>query len=250
MAVVLAVRGSLTARYSTGEPKGFGSTTTVTASADAGALSGSLVDLTANTAKSLQFSGCGNAGESRAFSVLWRIKNNYSAFANIRVFLQMGNGKGSIGPYLEFWHANATGQITLFGNNEVNGRVFNSSTFGVWTPVSGTYYDLFFTWDGTTAANSAKFYVDGTLLGSVTAGAAFNASWMSCYLNPINLGTGSDVAISNYYLDEFVIWDTQENPASVTLESGTGSLNGASRVSLVAATASTPHNDRSYTFVG
>lgn len=235
MALVFAVRGnSLNARYSTGTNIGFGTTSAVTSGVDAGALSGSLIDLTAATNKCLIFNGYGNAGESRAFSVLLRLKANYTGFANIRTLFQLGMGRSGTGPFLEFWHANATGNITAFGNNEANTRTFNSASFGSWNPTSGTYYDLFFSWDGTTTANAAKFYIDAVSLGNATAGAALTASWKSSYFNPIHLATTQDVTIGNYYLDEFVIWDSVEVPTNITLVSGAGgSLNGASRTSLV-----------------
>ncbi len=237
MGIVFAIRGnSLTARYSTGSPNGFGTTSAVTSGADAGALSGSLIDLTAATGKCLVYSGSKNCGENRGFSILMRIKANYTgAPSALRVFFQIGLGRNGLGPYLEFWHANTTGAVTAFGNNEANTRTFNSASLGNWTGItSGTYYDLFFQWDGTTTANAAKFYIDGTLLGSITAGAALSSSWKSEYFNPITIGTGNDVTISNFKLDEFVIWDDATiNPTSVALVSGTGSLSGASRTSLV-----------------
>lgn len=235
MALVFAVRAnSLNARYSSGTNVGFGTTSTVTSSADAGALSGSLIDLTAATNKSLIYNGKANAGESRAFSVLLRLKSNYTGFANIRTLFQLGMGRGGTGPFLEFWHANATGNITAFGNNEANTRTFNSATFGSWNPTSGQYFDLFFSWDGTTTASAAKFYIDAVSLGNVTAGAALTSSWKSDYFNPIHLGSTQDVTTSNYFLDEFVIWDSVEVPTNITLVSGAGgSLNGASRTSLV-----------------
>lgn len=241
MGIVFAVRGnSLTARYSTGSPNGFGTTSAVTSGVDAGALSGSLIDLTANSGKCLVYSGSKNCGENRGFSILMRIKANYTgAPSALRVFFQVGLGRGGLGPYLEFWHANSTGAVTGFGNNEANTRTFNSASFGNWTGItSGTYYDLFFQWDGTTTANAAKFFIDGTSLGTVTAAAALNASWKSEYFNPITIGSGNDVGTSNFKLDEFVIWDDSTiNPTSVTLVSGTGSLNGASRTSLVNVSA-------------
>lgn len=235
MAIVFAVRGnSLNARYSTGTNYGFGTTAAVTSGVDAGALSGSLIDLTAASSKSLIYNGKGNAGESRAFSVLLRLKANYTGFANIRTLFQLGLGRTGVGPFLEIWHANATGNISIFGNNEANARTFNILTFGSWSPVSGTYYDLFFTWDGTTTASAAKFYIDGALLGSVTAGNALSASWKSDYFNPIHLASTQDVTTGDYKLDEFVIWDSVEVPTNITLVSGAGgTLNGASRTSLV-----------------
>ncbi len=239
MAVVFSVRGTLAARYSTGSAFGFGTDTVVTTGADAGALSGNLVALTTNSGKALIFDGKGNCGESRAFSILLRFKANYTGAPTAnRVLFQLGLGKGSLGPYVEFWHSVTTGNITGFGNNQLDARTFNSASFGAWTGItSGTYYDFVFTWDGTTTANAAKVYIDATLLGQVTAGQALTASWKSEYFNPIIIGSGSDVTVSNYSLDEFVIWDSVIDPTAVALVSGTGSLNGASRTSLVDAAA-------------
>lgn len=235
MAITFAVRGSsFDAYYSAGFNDGIPSDAAlITIGANAGALSGSLYDMTSATAKYVAWNGQANAGESRAFSALMRLKANYTnSPTGDRALFGFGASRNGLGPFLEFWHSSG-GNITVHGRNEANGGTFSVASFGSWQPTSGTYYDLVFTWDGTTTSNAAKFYVDGTLLGQITAAAALASSWKSSYFNPILVGAVHDVYVNNFYLDEFVIWNSVIDPTSVGLVSGTGSLNGASRTSLV-----------------
>ncbi len=226
--IVFAVRGdSQDARYSTGYPKGIATVPSlVTVTADAGALSGSRIDMTNTGVKNLVWPSNKNSGESRASSFLMRVKAAYTGSpAASRSYFMLGVGRSSVGPYREMWHDSATGHILMFSKNESNATVLNST--------SGTYYDLVFTTDGTAGSNAAKFYIDGSLLGQVTPSAALASSWLSEYFSPIAIGAAQDVTSSAFSLDELVIWDSVIDPTSVALVSGNGSLNGASRTSLV-----------------
>ena len=108
---------------------------------------------------------------------------------------------------------------------------------GAWTPTINTYYDIFCIWDGTTSANAGKIYVDAVLLAQATASAARPTDSRA---NIISLSIGSaayDVQQTRIQLNEFTLWDSAIDPTAVTLDSGTGSLNGASRSSPIASTA-------------
>lgn len=241
MGIVFAVRGdSLTARYSGGYNTGTKIIpSVVSVASDSGALSGSLINLTDTTAnKGVWYSGKGNTGETQARSILLRMKANYTGTPSTgRALYQLGSSYGANGPNIMFWHASSSGQMTVFLRNYSNSICLSSVTFGSWSPTSGTYYDIVFTCTGTTASNGAKVYIDGTLLGQATLASALDTPWLSEYFGAIYLGTTNSVPTSAYYLDEFVIWDEVIDPTSVTLVSGSGSLNGASRTSLVSASS-------------
>lgn len=236
----LAVRASsYDARYSYGAKHVKLNPTLLTQAVDAGALSGYTIQMTSTTQNmGIKYSGYTNCLPNRSFSSLIRIKNNYTGTpAANRVLFQLGYGAGNTGPNFQVWHATTTGQVTIYCANEANTVCLNSVTFGVWAPTAGTYYDIFVKWDGTTTANAVKVYIDGTLLGQATAGAALTSSWLSEYFDPILIGTGNAVSRRDFYLDEFVLWDGDVDPTSVALVGGTGSLNGAARTNLVDAAA-------------
>jgi hypothetical protein len=225
------------ARYASWGKNGYASQASlISASADVGALSGYLTDLSNTTAaKGLIFPGWKNTPESRSFSVLVRAKINYtgSPAAN-RCMWSIGYGQSTVGPLIQCWHT-STGNFVVYSKNEANTICLNSTSFGAWSPTSGTYYDIVFKWDGTTSANAAKVYIDNSLLGQATASAALTASWDSKYMQNIVLGLTPSVTTSAYYLDEFVIWDGDQSTSAADLVGGSGALNGASRTALVDA---------------
>jgi hypothetical protein len=239
MAVVMALRAnSLNAYFSTGPNVGIPSDTTRVASSansDSNNLSGGLIDLTTTNSKFLEFVGWGNSGESRAFSVLCRIKSNYTGNpASNNLLFQLGLGRNGVGPYFEVWHSTSS-VLTAFCRNEAASTILSSANLGTASLTANTYYDIVITFTGTNSASGAKGYLDAVNTGSATASGSLTSSWKSSYFNPIMIGCGQDVVTSNFKLDEFVIFDTAIDPTSVQLVSGTGSLNGASRTSLVNA---------------
>lgn len=238
MAIVFAVRGdSLTARYSTGYPESVSSVPSViTVTADAGVLGGSRIDMTNTGAfKCLTWDGAKNSGESRAFSILMRFKAAYTGTpAAARAYTSLGVGRVQTGPFLDFWHAQTTGNFMVYGKNEANQIVFNSASFGAVSPTLDDQHDLVFTWDGTTAADAANLYFDATLVGSATAGFDLNASWSSKYFGVIAVGAGLfGASNSSFSLVEYVIWDSVIDPTSVALTTGLGSLDGEARTAFV-----------------
>lgn len=237
--LVFSVRGTLTARYSTGGPTGmaFGNTAPVSA-ADVGALSGNSIQWAAsNNAKGVCWQGRSNTPNGRAISVLYRVRPGYTGSPTTQqgsFSIVCGSGKWAS---IEIAHTTA-GNLIVNVKNELAASVFNSVSFGAWAPVSGTWYDIVFVWDGTTTANAATLYVDAVALSSQTAAAAFTASWNNQYFTEINLGTGNlGSTINAGRVDEFVIWGNVIDPTAVILDSGSGSLNGALRTSLVATAA-------------
>lgn len=237
MAIVFAVRGTSTdARYSNGSKKGWNFPSAHTITTDAAALSGSYINLnTAGPNQSISYSGAYNTPNGRAISVLMRIRAAYTgAPSGLRSLFGFGVNHGANGPALLFFHDNTTGAIKCIGRKEDNNSTFANVSFGNWTAgVTGTYYDLVFTWDGTTTANSGKFYIDGTLLGQLTPSNAMTATQDNLFWTGFSLGTTSGLALSSFGLDEFVVWDSVIDPTAVDLVGGSGSLNGASRTALV-----------------
>ncbi len=236
MAVVFAVRGtSKDARFAPGGSTGVDVANEWTVTADGTAINGSSLVPGASNRKALIWPGRFNTQNGRAFSILSRIKPNYSGApaASKPLMFQLYSCTGRLGRF-EIVHTVTTGAITATIISSGGQTVINSS-FGNWTTnVSGTWYDLVFTWDGTTTANALKFYIDAVSLGTLTASSAFSASWGNTWWSEICLGdTLAGALWASVPVEEGVIWDSVITPSSVGLVSGTGSLNGAARTSLV-----------------
>ncbi len=241
MAITFAMRGTFTAYQSTGSSVGFPSdSAAVTSAADGGALSGNSINMSGTANESVIFTGVGNAGANRARSMLFRYKPNYTGTpAANRPLFQLGLGRGARGPFIEFWHASITGKITVNGHETTDNTIFSSATFTTaFSPTSGTWYDLFWSWDGLNTAGGMQFWVDASSIGTLTAARSLVSPWKAEYFTPVTFDATTDITgANNSNIDEVVIWDTQiTDPTTISLDSGSGSLNGASRSSLVAAT--------------
>lgn len=218
-------------------------------SSDVGALSGNSITWPANAnAKGVSFPGRSNTPNGRAISILFRYKPSYTgAPANATSLISLETGAGRLCG-LEFQHLAASGNLICLARNEVGTTVMNSASFGAWSPTAGTWYDIVFTWDGTASASSASIYIDAVLLGAVTPTGAYTASWTNQYFSEINLGAGQLAGSMNASsVDEVVVWGNVIDPTAVILDAGSGSLNGALRVSLVTAAA---FNGSTYTDPG
>lgn len=236
MAVVFAVRGnSFDAYYSNGGKTGIVPNGLMTVTADGTSLSGSVYVASANNSvKPVYWPGVNNTPNGRAMSLLLRVKPGYSgspsAARPLSPFLTGNSGR--IGR-IELSH-NTAGNVVATATNEAGTLCLNASNFGAWSPTSTSWYDVVFAWDGTNSASAAKVYIDATLLGSVTPSAALSSSWSTNYWTDISLGNGTQqINFNGASIDEIVIWDSVIDPTNVALVSGNGSLNGASRTSLV-----------------
>jgi hypothetical protein len=237
MGIVFGVRGdSIDARYSSGGKTGtkIGNTGNITINSDAGYLSGSNIQFAGATVAALHWSGRFNTPNGREISVLHRYSPTYtgSPAAARQVMPYIAACPERLGR-IEITHS-AAGNLVVTATNEVGTTIINAVTAAAWSPVSGTIYDIVYTWDGTTGANSFKVYVDAVLQGAgITPTAAFSASWTNEYFNGICYGNGLTSSLAVSKTDEIIIWDSVINVSSVVLVSGSAALNGASRTSLV-----------------
>lgn len=209
--------------------------------ADAGAIGGNRInmDRSAAIARAIVWNAhqLQAVSTSRAISVLIRCKLGVNSSTLGIWHRDSGGGLN--------WGANRLGiQVTsannwvVYANNEYGQTAINGTSFGTQNVGTSNWVDLLFTWDGTTSANAAKFYIDATLLGQATATGALNSTfdWRVC--PSIWLGGGYGCNNARMYVNEMVVWDSViSDPTSVTLTSGTGSLNGNSRTAFVDVTA-------------
>lgn len=230
------------ARYSGGRKSGTALGTGVTNAVDAGAIGGRSVQFTTPTNwQEIVWDASANTPNNRTFSLLMRYAPNYSgAPAGRRALWAITSGGGTSAPgLLQMYHDLTSGALVIHSINELGSTAINFGSFGNWTTnVSGTWYDIVVTWDGTTTASAVKCYIDGVSFGSLTAAAALSASWTNLYRRALMVGLTPTATASSGKLNELVIWDSVIDPtANVDLESGVGLLNGASRTSLVSDVA-------------
>lgn len=242
MAIVFAARSdnaSFNARYTVGLNGGktfFSAGGSITSGADGTAIGGNAWTIGSTGTKSLVFPGRLNTPAGRVISVLVRKAPAYTGAPSASYGIIGLNSNVGRGPELQVEHLVTSGNIQIMARNEAFATAINNLSPAAWSPTSGTWYDLFFTWDGTTGAGSFNFFVDGSSIGTVTPGAAFSASWNNQMFQEIVLGVSDTFAGAGAAwgkLNEIVIWDTAIDPTSVVLTSGTGSLNGASRTAFV-----------------
>lgn len=236
MAVTFAIRGdSLDARYSSaGKSAGLIGAEPAAVISDATGINGVNVISLAGTVLSgrpMIFNGAGNTPSDKARSVLIRVKFSSTATALQGLFYVGGMARGTynyVGANLD-----TSAQVRVDVYNEL-GQNYNSTgtSSGIGT---SAWHDIVITWDGA-ASNTLLLYVDGTLKNTFTSTRAlptYSANQQRV-CSQIVLGANDPVSSNSHFLlDEFVVFDTVIDPTSVTLTSGSDSLNGASRTAYV-----------------
>lgn len=239
MAIVFATRGSFTARYSNGGATAASlGNTAPTATNDTSALSGNSIQWAANNnAKAVVWNGALNTPSNRTTSMLVRYRPSYALTPAVtRQLFSLTGGAARLVTW-EVQH-NTTNNITFYARNETAAVCMNFTVGGNWTATQNQWYDLLFVWGGNTTANTCVMYVDAAQVASASATQAWSTTWNNRMIREICLGTGFNNGILNAdRIDEVVIWDTAIDPTAVTLESGSGSLNGTARTSLVNVSA-------------
>jgi len=245
MGIVFAVRGdSLDARYSSNgkTPAKLGDAAiTVFSEVNstvAGINGSTTIDMAGSTAnlRGLVWPGYTNTPNTRARSVLLRARFP-SLATNYPLFSIGSNFDLPINTYEGVLLSN--GEIYAQVANEF-GQQSNQTTTGAGI-TTDTFYDLGFSWDGTTGAGKFNIYVDGVnrFSGAVSRDLPTWDDNTRRAVNAIRLGNMDFARFCEMYVDEFVIWDEEIDftSSSFVLESGAGSLNGASRASYLAVDA-------------
>lgn len=239
MAITFAIRGdSFTARYAGGynTPGLFATSApnlpTVDASEASGVIGGSILNLDKTVLQTHQviYPARNNINTSRQRSVLIRLAFG-SVLSNYGIWY-IGNIYSSSNP-----NGIAVGllgtSLRIIIWNEYTTQTYNAN-IATWIPIVDMYYDLVITYDGSLTTGNLKAYVDGSLLATANVATAWENPYDATRLTDIRLGCCEfDIASTRIKVNEFVVWDTIIDPTSVTLTSGTGSLNGVLRTAFV-----------------
>lgn len=236
MAIVFAVRGdSLNARYSSGGKTpvllSTGSESDPSSGADAGTgvLGATILDFVSGGTglKLATYPGKNNFPASGGLSFLARVKPSYSGSpASISGIFAFYHFRNSFFFFLE----HATDGTLICRNAAINGSTTWNFATTAWSPTAGTVYDIAFTWDGSTTSNKVKVWIDGVVVGQATAGVNF-ATAMETPPSMI-IGASHNDSVSLKKFNEFVIWDSEINPAV----GGLG-LIGSTRAAFVTVSA-------------
>lgn len=199
---------------------------------DAGAIGGSAINYDGSgNVRGHIFPGFDNSTKTGIISILARIAPTYSGSpASNSCIMSVSGAQHTtvLASIIQLDHlSNGNLVLTLLSPSGATSQSF--ANMGAWSPVSGQYYDIVITWDGTTAANGIKIYIDGTLFAQATS----SITWAAGALHTvIGLGVGhSSQIIGLYKLNEYVLWDAVIDPTSGGLN-----LNGSARSAFVTVT--------------
>lgn len=165
--------------------------------------------------------------DTKAYSVCMRIKNSLDSLIG---YYKLGiPGDISVNNYTMYQNSSAY-QMIMF--NDAGSTIKNGSATA--DPSINQWDDVCVTWDGTTTANKLMLWVNGVSTAfTASAAAPTTPKFASFSIGGITAG----VPNARYLVEELAVWNSEILPTSVALESGTGSLNGPSRTSLIAGTA-------------
>jgi hypothetical protein len=181
----------------------------------------------ANGTCPLLYSGGENFSNTTALTVLLRFKPDWTGNPSTRVQLMnisASDGGGVSGLQMAIFTDGAlwVQMLDKFRVSVLSTELTMSSPFNF---QSGVPIDIWFVWDGTATAGHVKVYAANngnapTLIGSTTASAACGGR-DKLQTGPIILGiaptSGGEVLP---LLNEFVIWDTAEDPTSYGIRTG------------------------------
>lgn len=215
MAVIFQVRGTSLTAYYARFAASYGLTGTGTAVAlvsdnSAGIFGGSYIDMNSpSVVRGIGYPGFTNTPSGQTFAILMRVIPRYTGNpASNNTYFCWGGITGSLVNSVEISHL-TTGKLRLRYTNNAQ-TAFSVDTTISFAPVSGTPVDLMLSWDGSTTANAIKWSVDGVELETRTAGTALPTADQNLRTH-ISIGAGPTSAISDFELNELVIFDTAES---------------------------------------
>ena len=168
--------------------------------------------LTSGTAmRGMNFPGLLNLSNNQAFAVLIRLKPAYTGSpTQNRSLWQVTSGITSTGFGTMRMYHGSNGKLHIWVSRCGDGLdCFDVDTTASWSPVSGTYYDVMFSWDGSTTAGAMKFSIDGVELETRTATRARTNQDIK-YTPGLIIGGNYNQPGMNASLNEFVFFDNAE----------------------------------------
>jgi hypothetical protein len=236
--IIFSARGdSFTARVNQaagGTPGLYGpvSTPTIVSSALTGMIGSNYWDLYKGSlgAHAVMYPAGSNCSPNRAQSILVR-----GAFQStgLQGIFTIGGPLSTASPDRIYMYYNAGNLVTLI-TNEAGASVASFSS--AFTPTIGVFYDILLAYTGDTTGSGCVVYVDAVSKGTATFSSSLQFPRSLSLAGQLSFGSITfDVTGASLFVEEVAIADYKIDPTSVSLESGTGSLNGASRTSFLLA---------------
>jgi hypothetical protein len=199
--------------------------------ADASAIGGSSLNFDSGSLGNRQahYHGVGNWPSTKAFSVLMR-----ASWPNLDgnphgMFICTGPTRATPGAFQV--QANAT-NFTIRMVDDLGLVGFNSTTFAHGGLSANTWYDFFITFTGDNTSNGLEVFLNAVSLGTATSTRSWDDPRKPIY-RALSLGITENNTNTRMSVNEFAVFSGIIDPTNVLLESGMGSLNGASRTSLL-----------------
>lgn len=221
MAIIFQVRGTALdayyARFAKSAGLVYGGSTVapaVTALTSSGIFGNSYIAKRNNLGnqRGLIYPGFSNTWSGAPFTLLWRIIPRWTGAPGTLMTLSTIGGYSGSGLAKIECSILTSGAFRLRMSDRNQGTLTLNDTSGTYTSyVSGTPVDIMMSWDGTTGANAVKWSVEGTEVGTVTAGQA-SVQAGALLRTGIQIGCGGvDSNHADWDLNEFVIWDSAES---------------------------------------
>ena len=185
-----------------------GGVLTGTAFGGAGVAGGKLV-LTGGT-KYVSYNPVGNANSYQTGCIRLRYTPNYSgtpaAISQMIMIAQSGSNATNM---IDISHSSSGGNITATIFNSAGASLGNVSA--VWSPVSGTEYEIEFNWDITTGAS--RLFIDGVQVGSTLAATGTRSGTIGTfYIGAYQSAT----RLANASFNDVEIFSTVQHTANYT----------------------------------
>lgn len=240
MSLVFSYRGNTTSAYYApgGEVRSTlkqgGTVTDVVACSFTGCISGFALDMNSTSFLSaVYFHGAQNSPNTNTFSLMFRIAKGSAgtATSNSSIF-QFGGISASYLSGFSIQHQSGTDNLRVSMRNEFGQSGGNVDT--TYNFADTGFRDLGVVFHG---SGTLTTFINGSTLGTGTFTRTYNFGLGDYFLTPIGLGAYLNNFISEFYLEELLIWDHALTGASIS-----SVFTGSSRSSFYSTTVSQPVN--------
>lgn len=174
------------------------------------AVSGGKLVLTGGV-KYADYAGVGNANHPQIGTFRFKITPNYSGSpASQMAFLTQSSAAGANEDLLYLFHNSSDGTIALFVRDD-GGSLVIANSFGVFSPVAGTEYEIELNYNFTSGAT--RVFLNGVQSGSTLT----TTLTRTMTLNLLRIGANVDASIgSNSSFNDFVVFSSVQHTAGYT----------------------------------
>lgn len=165
----------------------------------------------------LIYSGIGNTPKDpvNGLSVVMRlyVEQTLPSFNNN--LFQLGCRTNALIGAFTLAHRAADGLFSLYARNQLDANVGQGNLTGAYNPPINQFNDLVFTWGGTSTSN-LEVFLNGTTISTFNMSGGMLPTGSAQYpWHPISIGEQLNQSYSQFYLNEFLLFDGALSAASV-----------------------------------